>query len=122
MTYILIYISGVVAAFLVIFIFNKKDAFDELFIPLYLFSWLTFLAILKYELPQLKIFKRKNRWEYGWVKDRWARRHTKKGNVQFILWQAGEQGWMHDKWADFDKSWWADFTTEKTNERNHDNQ
>lgn len=50
-------------------------------------------------------------YEYGTVDGKLSRRHRAKGNVQFILWKAGEQGHILDYWHDYDKSWWEHFTT-----------
>lgn len=56
-------------------------------------------------------FKKKDNWIYGHVCGRTtpARKHRKKGNVQFILWKAGQQGHTEDYWHDYDSSWWALF-------------
>lgn len=56
-------------------------------------------------------FKRKPEWEYGTAGpgDRPARRHAKNGNVQFVLWKAGQQGHARDYWHNFDSSWWPTF-------------
>ena len=53
----------------------------------------------------------KPEWEYGTAGANAtpARRHTKRGNVQFVLWKAGEQGHTEDYWHDFDQSWWPTF-------------
>jgi hypothetical protein len=44
-------------------------------------------------------------YEYGTCNKIPARRHKLKGNVQFVLWKAGEQGHKKDYWHDFDSSW-----------------
>ena len=49
--------------------------------------------------------RRRATWEYGTCKDRPARRHRQSGEVQFVLWQAGEQGHEVDYWYRFDSSW-----------------
>ncbi len=54
----------------------------------------------------LKIFKKKPEWVYGTCRDRNARKHRKNGNVQFVLWKAGEQGHTEDCWHDFHPHWW----------------
>lgn len=54
-------------------------------------------------------FKR-NPWIYGYCRDRIARKHKKEGNVQFILWEKGQQGHKEDYWHDFDSYWWNEFT------------
>ena len=53
-------------------------------------------------------------WELGSCgnSNRPARRHRKNGNVQFLLWPAGEQGHRVDYWHDFDSSWWNTFESE----------
>ena len=48
-------------------------------------------------------------WEHGYCYDRKARRHKIKRNVQFVLWQAGEQGHNEAYWHNFDESWWCQF-------------
>lgn len=48
-------------------------------------------------------------YEYGTCNGRPARRGMKYGNVQFVLWKAGEQGCSTDIWHDFDSSWWPQF-------------
>jgi len=48
-------------------------------------------------------------WEYGEVDGQPARRDKKRGNVQFVLWKAGEQGHEADCWHNFDSSWWPKF-------------
>lgn len=48
-------------------------------------------------------------WEYGTCNNMVARKHKIKGNVQFILWKAGEQGYKEDYWHNYDKSWWELF-------------
>jgi hypothetical protein len=57
----------------------------------------------------LKFFKKKPEWIYGICNGSIARKHRKKGNVQMILWKAGEQGHKEDYWHDFDSSWWPQF-------------
>lgn len=54
-------------------------------------------------------------WEYGictvdgtTIKQK-ARRHKIKGNVQFILWKAGEQGHQEDYWHNFNETHWKNF-------------
>jgi hypothetical protein len=58
-----------------------------------------------------RIFGKRDEWEYGTAgnNSRPARRHKKRGNVQFVLWKAGEQGHAEDYWHDFDSSWWPTF-------------
>jgi len=56
-----------------------------------------------------RLFKKKPEWIYGTCRDRRARKHRKKGNVQFVLWKAGEQGHKEDFWHDFHKHWWGAF-------------
>ena len=48
-------------------------------------------------------------WDFGFCGGAEARKHKKHGNVQFVLWKAGEQGHEKDFWHDFDKSWWTLF-------------
>ena len=48
-------------------------------------------------------------WEYGTCNEMYARRHKLKKNVQFVLWEAGEQGHKEDYWHNFDRSLWEGF-------------
>ena len=54
-------------------------------------------------------FKKKPEWIYGTCNGKHARRHRKKGNVQMLLWPAGERGHKEDYWHNFDSSWWPQF-------------
>lgn len=58
-------------------------------------------------------FKKKDLWIYGECNDLPARKHRKKGNVQFVLWKAGEQGHKEDYWHNMDSSWWDGFKENK---------
>lgn len=59
--------------------------------------------------------RKEAQWEYGVVSSerlssvKSARRHRKNGNVQFILYKAGQEGYSSDFWVDFDKYWWKFF-------------
>ena len=63
----------------------------------------------------LSLLKKKHEWIYGTCKGSIARKHRKKGNIQFVLWKKGDQshidgiGHTEDKWVDFDSSWWCQF-------------
>jgi hypothetical protein len=48
-------------------------------------------------------------WEYGRIRHTRARRHPKTGEVQFVLWQAGERGRTEDCWINWDTTWWPQF-------------
>lgn len=52
-------------------------------------------------------------WEYGVCNKQQARRHRLHGNVQFLLWYAGEHGHLKDYWINFDSSWWPEFKPDK---------
>ena len=56
-------------------------------------------------------------WEYGTAgspERRWrARRHRKHGNVQFVLWPAGQQGHTEGYWHDSASSWWPTFVADE---------
>ena len=54
-------------------------------------------------------------WEYGTCgnHNRVARKHRLYGNVQFVLWKAGEQNHKKDYWHNFDESWWKTFKNNK---------
>lgn len=55
------------------------------------------------------IFRKPDMWVYGTCNGRPARKHRINGNVQFVLWRAGEQGHEEDYWHNFDPSWWHGF-------------
>lgn len=55
------------------------------------------------------LFKPDYIWEYGECRERKARRHKLSGNVQFVIWQAGEHGHTSDYWVDFNSWWWKEF-------------
>lgn len=59
----------------------------------------------------LSLFKRKPEWEFGTCNGMPARRSSRKKNVQFVLWKAGEQGHKEDYWHDFNSSWWGFFVS-----------
>lgn len=42
-----------------------------------------------------------DKYEYGTIRGRKARRDVKTGKCQFILWRAGEQGHDSDYWHDY---------------------
>lgn len=46
---------------------------------------------------------------YGLCNGIKARKHKKAGNVQFILWKAGEMNNQDPIWHDFDSSHWHNF-------------
>lgn len=50
------------------------------------------------------------KYEYGTCDGRKARRHKRTGDVQFILWKAGEQGHKKDFWISFGYGWAERFT------------
>jgi len=54
-------------------------------------------------------FKKKPEWIHGKCSHHNARKHRKKGNVQFVLWKAGEHGHKKDYWIDYDPYWWHRF-------------
>ena len=60
--------------------------------------------------------RRKAEWQYGTAgKHRTpARRNTRNGRVQFVLWKAGEHGHATDYWHDFDRAWWPTFQRSNT--------
>jgi hypothetical protein len=53
-------------------------------------------------------------WIYGTCRGRVARKHRLKGNVQFVLWKAGEQGHKKDFWIDFYPDKWHEFNNHPT--------
>lgn len=52
----------------------------------------------------------KRRWEYGACRGLKARRNRHTGEVQFVLWKAGERGHVEDYWHNFNSYWWPVFT------------
>jgi len=48
-------------------------------------------------------------WQYGTCNGVTARKHLSAGNVQFVLWEAGQQGHKEDFWHNFDCTWWPEF-------------
>lgn len=62
------------------------------------------------------IRKQSDIWEYGKLNNLYARRHKKKGNVQFIIFHKGDQkyvdgiGHKSHKWIDFNSTWWKNFS------------
>lgn len=53
--------------------------------------------------------KRNSRYIYGKVNGVKARKDTKDGCVQFVLWKAGEMGYESDFWHNFEPSHWQYF-------------
>jgi hypothetical protein len=57
-------------------------------------------------------------YKYGKCSGLVARKHLINGNVQFILWQKGDQkevdgiGHTTEKWVNFDSSWWSSFISD----------
>jgi len=52
----------------------------------------------------------RDQWEYGTaIVSTRARRHRRTGEVQCVLWKAGEQGHTVDFWHEIDPSWWNTF-------------
>lgn len=60
------------------------------------------------------------RWEYGTCRDKPARRHRFKGNVQFVLHKAGTHGYFEDYWHDFHSYWWNKFRPQNESTGDHD--
>jgi hypothetical protein len=57
----------------------------------------------------LSLFRRKPLYEYGTVNGKHARKNRKTGEVQFVMWKAGEQGHMQDYWINFNSYLWPQF-------------
>lgn len=80
--------------------------------------WLFGLAAATFVLIDGRERLVRDAWEYGTCAGKRARRHTVKGNVQFVLWKKGDQkevdgiGHLEDKWVDFDRSWWELFVSD----------
>lgn len=49
-------------------------------------------------------------WQYGMCKGFVAKRNRFSGEVQRVLWKAGEQGHAKDFWYRFDPFWWDQFS------------
>lgn len=56
-------------------------------------------------LRKILHIKPKSEWIYGMCEHREARKHRKTGNIQFVLWKAGEKGHKEDLWHDFGNGW-----------------
>lgn len=48
-------------------------------------------------------------WVYGTCRGHVARRHRRTGEVEFVLWKAGEHGHSVDFWIGMDPYWWDQF-------------
>ena len=58
------------------------------------------------------VMRRYDLYEYGVCNRLRARRNRITGDVQFVLWKAGQQGHKKDLWINFDKSWYEQFRKE----------
>lgn len=69
---------------------------------------------IKYKIVK-RLFSKSNKsmYEYGFVKDRVARKNKTTQKVQFVLWKAGEQGHKEDYWYNFNGYWWSYFKLNK---------
>lgn len=52
-------------------------------------------------------------WTYGTCRNRIARKHWLTGEVQFVLWKAGEHDHDKDYWILFHSDWWSEFKPNK---------
>lgn len=70
------------------------------------------LSVVARLVMRFRVWQYRRTWEMGICGpgNKTARRHRRKGNVQFVVWKAGEQGYTEDYWYDFDSSWWPGFT------------
>ena len=59
-----------------------------------------------------RVVRRYGLYEYGVCNRLRARRNRITGEVQFVLWKAGEQGHKDDWWINFDRSWYGQFRKE----------
>ena len=50
-------------------------------------------------------WRHRHTWQYGTIANSPARRHRKTGEVQLILWKAGEQGHATDYWHRMGAGW-----------------
>lgn len=48
-------------------------------------------------------------YEPGFCNGHGARRHRTNGQVEFVLWKAGQHGHAEDFWIRMDPSWWPTF-------------
>ncbi len=64
---------------------------------------------MKFYIFIRSLFNPESIWEYGICKNQRARRNKLIGNVQCVLWKAGEQGHKKDYWVDFYSDWWDEF-------------
>lgn len=58
--------------------------------------------------PLKKLFMEKE-YEYGVCDGGHARRHIRKGNVQHVAWEMGDDGNEFVVWVDLDPSYWDGF-------------
>lgn len=81
-------------------------------------SRLAIIDTLKKWVKKLTLKKlfRQSEWEYGIagtsvesVNTRTKRKNKLTGEVQFILWEAGEQGHKKDYWHPINPTWWPPF-------------
>ena len=66
-----------------------------------------------FKLSLVLSLRRNPLYEYGTCRVHPARRNRKSGEVQFVLWEAGEQGHEVDFWHRMDPSHWYKFKHEK---------
>ena len=62
-----------------------------------------------------KVMPSNGEWEHGTISNgSKARRHTKTGEVQFLLWKAGEQGHKDGFWHKVGSGWEETFKKEES--------
>lgn len=61
----------------------------------------------------LKRLFTKHKYEYGEIRGKVSRRNLKNGEVQFILWRAGEHGHKDHYWHRYDPTHWVHFKAYK---------
>jgi hypothetical protein len=71
----------------------------------------------KWWFAVMAYMKQRSDYEHGMCIGRPARRRRKTGEVQFVLWKAGQQGHTNDYWHRFDESWWPCFVAKAEGEK-----
>lgn len=75
------------------------------------------LAIAKTISRVVSYFKKKahqREWTYGHAGPNMSRaRRNRKGEVQFVMWKAGEHGHTEDRWLAMNTYWWPSFQPDK---------
>jgi hypothetical protein len=90
--------------------------FSLAYLALILLGLIYFISYLVSLIPKHFLRCERKRWEYGTCNGRHSRRDRKTREVQFILFNKGDQkseyhpeGHAEDVWINFDSSWYKNF-------------